>query len=632
MFGITTVYKRCLVMFLWVFLACSSSVSLAQSQFMGVDELKPGMQGIAKTVVAGTAIEEFGVEIMGIMKNKGPAGDLILVRTYGDVIDRSGGIAQGMSGSPVYIDGKLVGAIAYGWSLTDHKVGMVTPIADMLKIWDLADTKNVQPVITEDSKETNTAEGTETAEAPTVPDNGQELPEAVSTQLMVSGFSPNSLAMLKDKLKPFQLEPYAVGDAPSGTEFGPLEPGSAVGVQLVRGDVSVGALGTVTYTEGDKVLAFGHPFLKKGNIGYLMTPAYIFTTVSSLENSFKVGTTADELLGMINQDRGAGIAGQVGRYPVLMPMRVTVTDTDLKSERVFGMQVVRDEQLYPPLAVATAFNAIEKTMDRTGQGTAKVRFTVSAPNMPGGELTRENMFYSPVNIGELAVGELYDLLNTLAGNQYHPVNLYDIKVDVTVEEERRTASIMEAKPSVSTAKPGETIDLTITLKPFRGSTITRVVPFTVPKDRPEGPLTLEVRGGGMIPLVQFLLRQQGLDEEMLKPQKKNKSFDEIIKDFNESDRNNDIVVEILDLGNEELAVRDKPGTLKKSAKTNPADDESVTLLSTLARARGNKVMPTAAAGTKKEDNKNKSRVATDFIIDKDTQVIVNVVAAGEKTK
>ena len=119
--------------FFWSF----SSLALA-ADIMPVGDVRPGMQGIAKTVVAGTDIEEFGVEVIGVLKDKGPSGDLILVRTYGDVIDRTGGIVQGMSGSPVYIDGKLVGAIAYGWSLTDHRVGMLTPIGDMLKLWEPA--------------------------------------------------------------------------------------------------------------------------------------------------------------------------------------------------------------------------------------------------------------------------------------------------------------------------------------------------------------------------------------------------------------------------------------------------------------------------------------------------------------
>jgi hypothetical protein len=113
------------------------------SDFMAIDEVQPGMQGVAKTVISGTKIEDFDVEVLGILKDKGPSGDVILVRTYGDVIERTGGIVQGMSGSPVYIDGKLVGAIAFGWGMTDHRICMVTPIGEMLKLWDMPDSKNL---------------------------------------------------------------------------------------------------------------------------------------------------------------------------------------------------------------------------------------------------------------------------------------------------------------------------------------------------------------------------------------------------------------------------------------------------------------------------------------------------------
>ena len=230
-----------------------ATFGLAAPAIMGLEEVKPGMHGVAKTVISGTKIEEFGVEVLGIMKDKGPSGDLILVRTYGDLIEKTGGIAQGMSGSPVYINGKLIGAIGYGWSLTDHKTGMVTPIGDMLKLLD-------SPLAVPPSSEAT---------------NLQPL----ATPLMVSGFGERALSMLGEQLKPYSLVPYAAGEPSQGVTYPSLEPGSAVGVQLVQGDVSVGALGTVTYVDDKKVLAFGHPFLKKGNVGYYMSNAYIFTSM-----------------------------------------------------------------------------------------------------------------------------------------------------------------------------------------------------------------------------------------------------------------------------------------------------------------------------------------------------------------
>lgn len=600
-------------MVLMALVAFSYSLAFAAPETMPVDQISPGMRGIAKTVVSGTKIEEFGVEVLGIMKGKGPSGDLILVRTSGDLIDRAGGIAQGMSGSPVYIDGKLVGAIAYGWSLTDHKVGMVTPIADMLKLWDLPDGRNQFAADT-------------SSPAPSPAQGGTGF-EPFKTPLMVSGFSEAAVNMMRDKLAPFQLEPYAVGDAPAGTAFGSLEPGSAVGVQLVSGDFSVGALGTVTYAEGDKVLAFGHPFLKKGNVGYLMTNAYIFTTVSGLENSFKVGATGD-LVGMINQDRGAAVAGRVGRYPSVAPMLITVQDNDLKRTEQSAVQVVQDEQLTPILSAVTVFNAVTKAMDRVGPGTAKVSFEIAGRDLPGDKLVRENMFYSPANVGELAVGEFLEAMAMITGNQYRPVDIMDVKVNVSVDEERRTATIMEAKPSVLKARPGDKISLTVKLKPFRGENITRVVPYTIPQDQKPGPMTLEVRGGGMIPLPQLLLKKQGLDDVLLNgDKKKNQSFADMLKEFSQNDRNNDIVVEPLAIPGSPLAAENALGApAQEKPPVKNSNDEN-----TRDKSAAKQAAPPVLTVTK-TDEKAKSVVTTDYIIDGDTQVMVEVSGDKEKEK
>jgi len=588
-------FKQCRLALL-AFLILPVSLVLAAPEIMPINEVKPGMHGIAKTVVSGTALEEFGVEVLGVMKNKGATGDLILIRTYGDVIDRTGGIAQGMSGSPLYINNRLVGAVAYGWSLTDHKIGMVTPIEDMLKMWEMPDKFNASTVVPQ-------------------PIDGFE---GLSTPVMVAGFGEHALTMLQEKLKPFNLVPYAVGDVPSGVSFGPLEPGSAIGVEMVRGDVSMGALGTVTHVEGDKVLAFGHPFLKKGNVGYFMTNAYVFTTVSGLENSFKVGTTG-ETIGLINQDRGAGVAGKIDKYPAVVPLRIAVNDNDTSKSLDTAVQVVQDEQLFPVLSATTMYNVIDKTMDRMGPGTANVNFEIRARNMPGDVIIRENMFYSPGNIGEAAVGEFFDAMAMLAGNQYNMVDIMDVKVNVSVTEERRTASIVEAKLQTLTVEPGGKVDITVKLKPFRGETITRTVPFVIPSNQPEGPMLLEVRGGGMVPLLQLLSKGQGTDEElvMLYKSKENKKFAEVIKDFVKRDRNNDIVVEILDIDIDELSIDKLPKNHNESKK----QEQSVSQNSNAPIKKDSKDNVTSQ---KKEQDKDKSYISTDYIISGDTQLTVNV--------
>lgn len=611
-------FRPALMAVLITMLITVSGVAAAAPDFMPVDDIKTGMHGVAKTVVSGDKIEEFGVEVLGILKNKGPVGDLILVRTYGNVIDRTGGIVQGMSGSPVYINDKLVGAVAYGWGLTDHTIGMVTPISDMLRIWELEDRRNRPALASEGPNLEDIDIGSDKQE----PAKAEEL-NPIATPVMVYGLGDQALAMLKEKLKPYNLVPYTTGTMPSGAGAAALQPGSAIGVELVRGDVSLSAIGTVTYVDGDKVLAFGHPFLKRGNTGYFMSSAYIFTTVKGLENGFKVGAVGD-LIGTINQDRGSGIAGQKDKYPSIVPLRLTVRDsTNLRTQEM-AVQIVNDEQLAPILAATTVFNGIDKVTDRTGPGTARVSFEISAKGAPVDIIKRENMFYSPGNIGELAVYELHEALAMLAGNQFETVDIMDVKVNVSIDEDRKTASIVEARSQAAFAKPGDVIDIEVKLKPFRSEPITRTVSYTVPKNQQPGPLTLEVRGGGMVPLMQLLLERQGLDKDILKGGKpKKRTFDEIVSEFTGRDRNNDIVVEVLSMDAGDVPDAQQPKEKKPVVESEPKP----------VPRPASKLKTTDKLDRYKLDKKNetdKNYVSTDYIIEGDTQILVNIVTPEKK--
>ena len=585
---------------------------------MSLDEIQVGAQGVARTVIAGTRIEEFGVEVLGILKNKGAVGDLILVRTYGDVIDRAGGVAQGMSGSPVFIDGRLIGAIGYGWSLTDQRTAMVTPIHDMLKLLDLKSPKPAEPEPV-DKPADKTADKT----ANKLPDKaaGKSQP-LLSTPLMAAGFGPNALAFLQTHLKPLKLAPVAVGDPPSDIAFGALEPGSAVGVQLVRGDVSLGALGTVTYVEGDRILAFGHPFLKRGPTGFLMTNAYIFTTIRGLESSFKVGATG-EVIGTINQDRGAGIAGEMNRFPGIVPMRMNIRSAESGDGREMAVQIVQDEEIMPILATASLLNAIDKAIDRTGSGTARITFEVAARGMPGETYKRENMFYSPENVAEASLAEFYELIAFLAANPHNPVTIMDIRADIDVSPERRTARILSARPVQTSARPGETIEIEVKLKPYRSEAITRTVSFTVPKEQNAGVLNLSVRGGGFFSLAALLKKMGAEGGEVPKPSRKPpKSFEEMIKDLSGRDRNNDIVVELPGAAEtlEDGAGGDKKPKLKLGESEKSVADKDPVKPDKPAKGKS----AASLLSSRKADQKKKGFLTTDYIIEGDTEVGIEI--------
>jgi len=616
--------RRAVFLAVLVCLAAALPAAAAPA-FMNVDEIRPGMRGIGKTVVSGTKIEEFGVEVLGVMKQKGPAGDLILVRTFGDLIDRTGGIAEGMSGSPVYIDGKLVGAIAYGWPMTDHRIGMVTPIGDMLKLLKPSAPAAASPAASSSSASTAPGDASPPDDAAPPAENENAHAAALdlkATPLMASGFGPGALAMLKEKLGPLHLVPMAVGDAPEDLSSQPLEPGSAVGVQLIRGDVSLGALGTVTYVDGDKVLAFGHPFLRRGKTDFFLTNAYVFATVNGLQNSFKVGTTG-EAVGRVSQDRGAGIAGEVGMFPSVIPVTVTVKDETTGKERELLSQVVHDDQLGPLLSAVTVFNSIEKVTDRTGPGTARVTFAITAKDMPGETLVRDNMFYSPQNIGETAVGELNEVLATLMNNQFNPVEIMDVRVKVAVDASRRSADIVDARPDHTNVRPGDKVNIEVKLKPFRDKVITRTVPYIVPKDQPAGPMTLGVRGGGVVTVAQLLQKLQAGEAQIKPEHKKRRTFKDLVNDLADRDRNNDIVVEI---ASGEQAEQGKSAAQESvlQAGQEPQSSDSDSAARPAAPA-----VRQAAAGSRGDENQRKFHLTTDYIITGSTQISLNVVAAKQ---
>ena len=325
-----------------------------------------------------------------------------------------------------------------------------------------------------------------------------------------------------------------------------------------------------------------------------------------------------DAIGTVTQDRGAGIAGVLDTFPSNIPIRISVNDRTSGRSREAFFRSVQDEQIGSILSAVGVYNVIDKTIDRVGAGTAKVSFEITAKDMPGEVFRRENMFYSPTGAAEVAVGELHEVLTLLASNQFHPVDVLDVKVNVEMTQERRTAYISEAKASATTVKPGDTVRVTAKLKPFRSQPITRTVAFTVPKDQPVGPMTLSVRGGGMVPLLQLLMKKD-LDD-LLRPEKnRQKSFDDLLKDFSLRDHNNDLVVEVMAL--EEGDLLSEPGA---KATTNPTLDTEPKP----TPKRDIKKTPKALNVTspkKKDDSKVKAFLSTDYIVEGDSRVILNVV-------
>lgn len=611
--------KRGIVVLLIGLLLPVAAVGAAPA-ILRTDQLQPGMQGIAKTVIEGTRIDTFYIEIVGVLKDSGDNDGKIIARASGAVIDKTGGVLQGMSGSPVYIDGNLIGAVSGGWKDIDSRTCIITPIDDMLKVWNLPDTKNKEkikqvdlkadpkPVAETQKKEMEliaqpakdekvTDEKTEEAEAAVK--NEQNL----AAPLMVSGFSEAGLNMLTEKLKPFQMVPYAVGGAGGSTPPVKIEAGSSIAAELVRGDISMSAIGTVTAVEGDKVLAFGHPFLRKGNVNYFMSDAQIVTTASGTNAGFKIGTPGN-LVGRINQDRSAAIAGVLGQYPSVIPLQIKVEDVQLNQRKTYSMQIAYDEDLVSALVTSMVYNSMDQTIDRLGEGTATVSFEIMTNGSADGKITRDNMFYSAQDVGQLAVSEIFQALNLLYSNTMREVDVVSVKVKIKIDENRKTASIIEAMPDKPSVKAGETVNLKLKLQPYRGAAETLIVPYVVPKHQGSGTMMLEVRGGGLVSLAQLMMMQQGIDFSA--EEDKTKPLEVMVKEFLETNKNNEIIISPSVLPEDPNAV---PAPKKPVKQTRSAEKE--------AKEEENKLV-------KDTPEPPQTKHATGYIIDNITRTSIQV--------
>ena len=486
----------------------------ANIPLMPIRDLRPGMQGIGKTVIQGDTIEEFNVEILGVQGSEA-TGYSVFVRLYGDLIEKTGGVAQGMSGSPVYVDGRLVGAVAFGKVFNDPHYCFLTPIGRMLSLLD---------------------------EPKALP--ADWLPQG--TALQAGGFTEYGLSYLQEKLAPLGLEAVSAVGVGQGSGKA-LEPGSAVGASILQGDMTLGALGTVTWTD-DKgnVLAFGHPFMQRGKSNIFMTKAWVLGVVPNMQSSYKVGNMG-EPIGTFTQDRSSGIGGSQGKLPTTIPLFITVNDTGRGQGVSMRLEVVEDERLAPAIVEAAVVNALSKACDRNGGGTARLRFTITGVDSKKQNLSiqRENMFYSSDAILKNVNAELSEAMTILMQNKFEAVQLYGINVEAQLSEQVQVAEIQRVQAAAEKAQAGEKLAIDVTLKPYRGQEFTRTVYFTVPKDRPGGKLALQVRGGSSMAWIMELLRKQQQEGvPAAKKQEQRRTLADYVKSVNKADKNNEIIVDI----------------------------------------------------------------------------------------
>ena len=470
------------------------------ADFYPLELVRPGQTGYGKTVFEGTQIETFEVEILGVLKNVRPKQNLILARLSGERVERTG-IFSGMSGSPVYIDDKMAGAIAYTWEFSKEPIAGITPIYEIIEIF-----KEKPEVGIRNSARRELRKIYQTTSL-TPPEVLQEFPldassyggrhhgrlRPIVTPVSLSGFSPRAIEPFLRQFEAMGLSPaLGIGSAQIDKyQDRPLQPGSAISVQLVRGDLDVGVSGTATLVSGNKVYAFGHPFLRIGYTDMPLNKAAVLTIIPSLSISRRVSATT-EFVGSIKQDRNTGILGVTGEQPKLIPVRLRLK-TSRNEVNEYNYEVVTDSFLTPFLTALTVQNIIVSSERAVGGQTLQVRCRISVQGQP--EINFENSISALINTSNAAALAAASPVAFLLNSGFDDLVMEKIDLDIRAVEETRQASLENVWQDKLEARAGEEIHLTVFLRKPNGETLVEKYPVKLPEDVGNGPLDIMVGDG-----------------------------------------------------------------------------------------------------------------------------------------
>jgi hypothetical protein len=489
----------CLVSSSLMFAQAPTSAQTTQApQTIAVSQIHAGMRGVAYTVFQGVKPESMEVEVLGVLRNmNGPKGDVILVRLHGQKVEYTGVVA-GMSGSPVYFDGKLAGALAFRiGEFSKEPIAGITPIADMLEINALdrspaEETSAVKPPV-------NTVAGRTAApgEASAFPASGQDFTnylKLIETPLVFNGFSEQAVQLFAGQFASSGIVPVmGAGSVSKDKQPEPLEPGSAISAVLVRGDMDIQATCTVTYMDAQRLLACGHPLLQFGSVDLPMNKAAVLATLPSPLNAFKIVNTT-EAVGTFVQDRHNGILGVFDRQPQMIP--VTLTIHSGTGSKQFNYEVLNNPKLTPLALMVTVYNALHGVNEFGEEITYRLTGSIGVKGFP--EVTMRNMFAPAENAqpaamqAALSLGERF---GRIYDNPYNAAAIAGVKLDFDLVRERRWARLESARTDVTEARPGEDIVIETVLAPYRGERIVRQIPVKIPTSASKGSLRILVSDG-----------------------------------------------------------------------------------------------------------------------------------------
>ncbi len=499
-----------------VVLLTTSGAARAATEFFRVEDLKPGMKGIGMTCYQGTKPEEFQVEILGVMRSITPGGNAVLARFSGGPLNQTG-VFEGMSGSPVFIDGKLLGAVAFSFPFPKEAIGGITPITQMVDAFkELSDYSASPKVVLKKSMLWNyqlpTPQNLMEQSLWISPRDAQLQPALapfgghalipIATPLSLGGFSPETLKLFAPRFKAmgmtllqgtaatsFQISGASKTSREKDTS--PVEPGSNLVVPLIRGDLDASAGGTVTYIDGDKLYAFGHLLF---DLGFTELPMHKGTSLMvfpSLQSSFKLLETG-EPIGTIKQDRGSGIYGILGQKARMIPLQVHLnTSRGIKKDLRF--EVARDTFLTPLLINLTVYNSIVSTERAMGVQTLLVKGKIKIQGEQPVEI--ENRFSADSNAPIFASMSIAMPVSFLLSSGYKNLNLENIDLDVSAQEDDRQAVLDSIRFDRTELRAGDAVELQLLYRRPNGEIIQDTYPVKIPSDVTPGPLSLLVADG-----------------------------------------------------------------------------------------------------------------------------------------
>ena len=522
---------------------------------MPVAEIRPGMIGIGRTVFEGTRVEEFQVRILGVIENViGARRNLILARLEGGPLANTGVIA-GMSGSPVYIDGRLIGAVSYALgSFSKEPIAGITPIGEMTDATLMPAARSRAARIELDVPATPEsltsafrralnwnhpfAESGDTRLIGRGSDSTSAVQEGIgtllrpiATPLVMSGFDHEVASLLGSAFRDQGFIP--TGGSARGGEMpyeGPLKPGDAIGITFLNGDLELGATGTVTHIDGDRVYAFGHPMYNLGPTEFPMTRAYVYTVLPSLASSLKLSTTGD-VIGTFLQDRATAIAGRLGPGPHMIPMTLTI-DSDRGEAHTFRFGVVNDQLFTPLMSYAAILDTLGSYERQNGVATYTVGGRATLRNHDVIALSNS---FAGNGAATAAASYIVTPITLLMANDSEKVDIQNLEFEIGAAEQPKTATLQRVWLDNARPKAGGTLPLKIALRTFRGDEIVRTLPVNIPVNA-NGTLSIQVVDGARL--------EQAEQREARVPQQQ-RTVSQLVRALNRARRNDTLYVRLL---------------------------------------------------------------------------------------